>query len=44
MFHLLMHLEVLHLSMTTIASGTGLMIGAFAGQLLPTQPSNGHPH
>jgi hypothetical protein len=44
MLHLLMHLEALHLSMTTIASGTGLMLGAFAGHLLPTQPADEHPH
>jgi hypothetical protein len=42
MFHLLMHLEVLHLSMSMIASCTGLMLGAFAGQLLPTGATSGH--
>lgn len=35
MFQLLQHLEALQLSMATLSIGTGLMLGTFAGQLLP---------
>ena len=37
MFQLLQHLEALQLSMVTLSIGTGLMLGTFAGRMLPVR-------
>jgi hypothetical protein len=40
MFQLLQHLEVLQLSLTTFSLGTGLMLGAFVGAMMPVEENS----
>lgn len=40
MIQLLQHLEALQLSMVSVSLGTGLMLGAFVGALIPIRESS----